>query len=126
MYNSYLCHTFEERHHALLICNVDEKVKAQTRLSPNPVNPAQAEIDHREAQGHVPLRSWCRWCLRGKARELPHSTQTKEHDVPAFHSGYGFLGEKCEKESLITLNLYNDEVKELHGATIPAKGVEND
>jgi len=117
--------TPSERNDALYICNVstDETAKSVIRTLPSPVKPPQAEIDLHESQGHVPFRSWCRWCVRGKARELPHLNLEKTHDITTYHSDYGFIGEKDDSFKLITLNLYDDISKDVQGTAVPAKGV---
>ena len=43
----------------------------EARPLPNPVLPDQAEIDRHNID-HLPYRSWCRACVGGHGRALPH------------------------------------------------------
>lgn len=69
----------------------DEDTLARVRRSP--VKPTQAMIDEHEV-AHLPVRSWCLFCIRGRGVSVGHS-----HHIP--HDGeqvrtlsvdYGFLG----------------------------------
>ena len=51
--------------------------------------------------GHLPYRSWCRWCVMGKGRNLAHKKidAAKERLLPMVIQDFGFLGQKNEKTS---------------------------
>ena len=47
---------------------------------------------------HLPFRSWCRHCVRGRAESHPHLRQRpKELVIPELHADYCFLGKADEK-----------------------------
>lgn len=57
-----------------------------------PAQPLQAERDAHEVN-HLPYRSWCRHCVRGKAksdaRKLVDAEQ--QHGVPTVYMDYCFI-----------------------------------
>ena len=62
----------------------------------DPQLPSQTEIDEYNMT-HLPFRSWCRHCVRGRAESSPHLWQKpKELVTPELHADYCFLG-KAEK-----------------------------
>ena len=58
---------------------------------------SQTEIDEHNMT-HLPFRSWCRHCVRGRAEAHPHLQQKpKELVIPELHADYCFLGKVDEK-----------------------------
>ena len=56
---------------------------------------------------HRPCRSWCKFCLMGRAMNSPHrrsDAQDDLEDVSHVSMDYGFFGEK-ESEDQVTLEL---------------------
>ena len=64
----------------------------------DPQLPSQTEIDEHNMT-HLPFRSWCRHCVRGRAESHPHLWQRPEELViPELHADYYcFLGKADEK-----------------------------
>ena len=60
--------------------NADEAMKAKPLRSP--MNPTKAEIEEHEIT-HLPYRSWCSHCVRGKAVDDQHRSQTKDTEEDA-------------------------------------------
>ena len=64
---------------------------------------ARTEID-KHNMTHLPFRSWCRHCVRGRAESHPHLRQRpKELVIPELHADYCFLGKADEKTVPITV-----------------------
>ena len=68
---------------------------AGAKVLPVPVRPTQQEVDLHNAT-HVPFRSWCPFCVSGKAKSHPHfsKSEERESDIPVVSLDYAFLGEE--------------------------------
>ena len=65
--------------------------------------PSQAEVDDHYLT-HLPYRSWCRHCVKGRGKEMAHTRGTMEKgEVPEFHFDFCFPGEKETGKNLIVL-----------------------
>ena len=62
------------------------------RGAKTPVKPSRQEVqDHNRC--HIPFRTWCAHCMRGKAKASPHSgNRNTEHGKPIVAIDYAFLG----------------------------------
>ena len=74
---------------------VCEEVRAPVTVR-NPLNPTRKEIEEHEVT-HIPFRSWCKHCIRGRAVNTPHKTKKKteedeEGKLPKISMDYGFMG----------------------------------
>ena len=67
---------------------------------PSPTQPTRKEIQE-HVLTHLPLRSWCGHCLRGRVTSLPHfrSETEGEHVVPTVSIGYFFMGPCGQREA---------------------------
>ena len=45
--------------------------RPKVRIISDPINPTKNEVREHRAAFHVPYRSWCRHCVRGKAKNDP-------------------------------------------------------
>ncbi len=92
---------------------------------PNTREPSRAEREAHELT-HIPYRSWCRHCVRGKAVEDPHrkSTDCEERGGdPRISMDYVWLGmENGEDAGQPLLALHDDDTKGIKVRTVPAKG----
>ena len=63
------------------------------RVLASPIKPTQAMIDEHEVH-HLPFRSWCCFCVRGRAVSVGHSHHIENDDeqIPTLVFDYGFLG----------------------------------
>jgi len=78
---------------------VEEARVAVGRKSPK--MPTKAEMEE-HARTHLPYRSWCRHCVRSRARNSPHRRKVeedslKEGRVPRVHLDYFFMSKADEK-----------------------------
>ena len=64
---------------------------ARAKVYPLPHEPTMQERLQHEAT-HLPFRSWCRHCMQGKARALPHASADHSEDtVPTLGFDFAFL-----------------------------------
>ena len=80
-----------------------------------PKGPTQREREEHEAT-HIPYRSWCKHCVRGRAPNRPHRAAPKEEDeeererrVPRISMDYFFMGQEGEKASECPMLVMVDE-----------------
>jgi hypothetical protein len=82
-------------------CGSDEEARRPKPVR-NPGNPTKAEIEEHEVT-HIPYRSWCSHCVRGKAVDDHHEAQkpeggeTSEQSLPRISIDYCFW---CSKGNL--------------------------
>ena len=91
----------------------DEEEGQQPKVIRSPKAPTKAEREEHEAT-HLPFRSWCTHCLRGRARNKPHQRQVVDADlderkVPKISMDYFFMSQDDEKASENPLLLMADE-----------------
>ena len=55
--------------------------------------PNQHEKEEHELT-HLPYRSWCRHCVRGRGKELPHKKRMEETDAAEMSFDFFFLGDE--------------------------------
>ena len=65
----------------------------------DPKLPSKAEVEEHELT-HLPYRSWCRHCVRGRGKELPHKKSLEDPTVHEFHFDWSFPGEEKGGETL--------------------------
>ena len=72
-------------------CGVRKPLKFQ-----DPLKPSQTEIDEHNLT-HSPYRSWCKHCVRGRKKELPHFKKVgdAENLMSEYHFDFAFPGEEA-------------------------------
>ena len=61
-----------------------------------PIRPTQQMIDD-HCVSHLPFRSWCPACVRGRAKSVPHvEVQKGDEQIPTISCDYGFFGAEGE------------------------------
>ena len=61
-----------------------------------PVKPTERMVEDHNVS-HIPFRSWCAHCVRGRAKSIGHVRQDKqEEQIPTISMDYGFLGAEGE------------------------------
>ena len=77
-----------------------EEVESEEARPPevlrDPGAPTSKEIEEHNAT-HLPFRSWCPYCVTGKAQDRPHRMRKEaqmEKSVPEIVFAYGFFGGK--------------------------------
>ena len=102
------------------------------RLPADPGRPTQREVDEHEVC-HIPFRSWCPYCIKGKAVSSPHKGSAYREEglkitgVPTISLDYCWAdGEDDEaerKESSPVLIIYIDLIDSLYAIPVKKKGV---
>ena len=59
------------------------------------IKPTPEEVAAHE-ETHLPSRSWCKYCVRGRGRSVSHHRVSgkEEEQIPTISVDYGFLGTK--------------------------------
>ena len=69
----------------------------------SPGKPSPEEVEHHNLT-HLPYRSWCRHCVRGRKKELPHKVTHRDGgDLPEVHLDFCCLVEEEAGQNLIAL-----------------------
>ena len=65
------------------------------KVAKKPVLPTEEEIELHNCT-HIPFRSWCAFCVAGKAKAMPHYSpdDCKPCGVPVVSIDYAFIGKK--------------------------------
>ena len=72
-----------------------EAGRRQAQKMQSPVRPRAEEVAEHELS-HLPYRSWCRFCVRGRCRALPHRAGVEQPVGSELHFDYCFLGKEGE------------------------------
>ena len=68
--------------------------KRRVRKFGNPLLPSEEEVREHETS-HLPYRSWCPHCIKGRGKEMGHMKQVKvDSGVPEYHVDYCFPGDE--------------------------------
>lgn len=99
------------------------------KIAFDPGKPTKKEKEEHELV-HIPFRSWCRFCVRGRAVASPHSTGTQEYiefnkeRMPTLSIDYCFVTDKDEKASSCPyLVMFDNGSKGIFAVAVPRKGV---
>ena len=75
-----------------------EEAKQNRGLS-HGIKPSEREVEEHE-RTHLPYRSWCKHCVRGRAKSQPHRDQTQfdeECEIPTISWDYMWIDEEANK-----------------------------
>ena len=76
---------------------------------------------------HLPYRSWCVHCVRGKGRAMDHRRQgDSERRVPEVHLDYCFLGSAVDARPKTVLVAKDRESRMVTASLVPSKGASNE
>jgi hypothetical protein len=108
--------------------NLDEGVeeeygKREVRKLHDPKLPNEQEVKEHSLSGHMPFRSWCPHCVRGRGKEMEHKRKEDEEEVgiPEYHMDYCFPGD-AEGERLTVLVVIEKYTKMKKAVVVPSKG----
>ena len=111
------------------INDVDEHGVVLPKLLPAPYIPTRQERLEHEVT-HVPYRSWCDHCVRGKGRSTQHRYEAEKQDgVPVIGMDYCFLSKKdgddmFSKSEVTVLTMKDRSSKCVFGIPVPQKGID--
>ena len=89
----------------------------------DPKLPSQAEVQQHNLT-HMPYRSWCHHCVRGRGKEMDHKRKKKEDDelnVSEYHMDYCFPGDE-DGQRLTILVVIERHSKMKKAFVVPSKG----
>ena len=87
----------------------------------DPTLPSAAEVrEHRLT--HLPYRSWCYHCVRGRGKEMNHEKQKNdgEQNISEYHMDYCFPGDE-NGQKLIILLIIEKFTKMKKAVVVPSK-----
>ena len=89
-------------------------------------SPTQKEIDE-HIVSHLPFRAWCRHCVKGKAKGLPHRIKKErvEEQVPLVSIDYMFMHDKQkegEERGMPILVMKDRKTRVVRARVVPQKG----
>ena len=89
----------------------------------DPLKPSQKEIREHQESGHMPFRSWCPHCVRGRGKEMQHRRRSDEEEsgIPEYHLDYCFPGDEGE-DRLTILVVIERHTKMKKAIVVPQKG----
>ena len=141
-----LCPTGEEvgDHEEIQIQDELSEEAEQIKVAVDPGQPTKKQVDEHRTRGHVPYRSWCRWCNLGRGRSLQHHAKDAPV-IPIVGMDYFFLTESGVKtraelsmtdEELTDARVKGDVIKciivrclkskSIFSHVVPVKGVDED
>ena len=95
-----------------------------------PYKPTQQEKEN-HARSHIPFRSWCKHCVRGKSKSSPHpsSNSSEERQKPVISFDYAFFGgtdeEDAEKNGHTAFLIMHDtESRAVYAYVTERKGID--
>ena len=107
------------------VCGADDDLENFGQRKPlkmmDPKLPSQAEVEEHYLT-HLPCRSWCRHCVRGRGRAADHRTQDRDDGLLEFHVDYCFLS-SAESPETYTVLVAREKMTRMTMATmVPMKG----
>ena len=98
-----------------------DRVVATTRKDPG--QPSKEEIAKHNIT-HLPYRSWCSHCVRGRGTAHPHISKHDkgEHDIPIIGADYHYMGMEEEEGTIPMLVIKDGKTKVIFDIAVPAKG----
>ena len=79
-----------------------ENVIRRPKRRQDPREPTEAEREEHEMT-HIPFRSWCRHCVRGRGKEEACRQVKRDYDVAEVHMDFMFMGEEGGKGTIAVL-----------------------
>ncbi len=100
----------------------DDTEAAKPKALPTPSQPTKQEIEEHNIT-HLPYRSWCKHCVRGRGKSHAHHQLDAEssHVVPHVSFDYVFLGQDDEKTLPIIL-VRDHSTRTTYSHAVPCKG----
>ena len=114
----------EAEEHAAAPAMADGEETAATAMR-QPVLPTQAMIDDHEV-AHLPFRSWCPFCVRGRGQSQGHFKVDKgDEQIPLISVDYGFLGTRDSPANETPILLIKDRLsKSIWAHPVPNRGLQ--
>ena len=76
----------------------DDDEGKKTKGLPHGIKPSKREVEEHE-RTHLPFRSWCEHCVKGKAKSHPHFKRDEEEiGIPTISWDYFYMKDEEEDE----------------------------
>ena len=86
----------------------------------DPREPTKAEREEHD-KTHLPFRSWCRHCVRGRGKEEACRRVGRDPEVPEIHMDFMFMGEEEGGRTLAMLVVRERSSRAVMACVAPAK-----
>ena len=101
-----------------------EHGKRDIKKMNDPRKPSEADvIEHNMT--HLPYRSWCRHCVRGRGEELPHLSGGDAPIIPEVHMDFCFMGDESGGETMVILVARERSSRMMLASAVPSKSTGN-
>ncbi|CAK0851674.1 unnamed protein product [Prorocentrum cordatum] len=89
----------------------------------SPCDPTPKEVEEHEASQHLPFRSWCPDCVKGRGAATAHADLAAEleHETPTISTDYFFLG-GSDQQALACLAKVDHKTRLKTARVVPQKG----
>ena len=102
----------------------EEGEKRDIIIPKTPEMPTKAQIEEHCQRAHLPYRSWCEECVRGRKKNPPHKrVHDRERDMPCVCLDYCFLRDSDAEETLTVLVSRDADSRVTFADVCPQKGV---
>jgi len=102
-----------------------EKGKRKQEKMQDPKKPSREEVEEHE-KVHLPYRSWCRHCVRGRCKNTAHKKQENTEIGPELHMDFAFVGKENEPGKTATILVAKErKTKMTMAAVVPSKSTGN-
>jgi hypothetical protein len=91
----------------------------------DPKLPSAEEVRSHELT-HLPYRSWCSHCVRGKGKSLEHRKVDRKHNMKELHVDYCFMGSAEDDKTKCIIVAKEPESKYLVSSVVPLKGASHE
>ena len=99
-----------------------EAGKRGIRKLHDPKLPKEDEVKEHYLSGHMPYRSWCPHCVKGRGKEMDHKKgEDEQGGIPEYHLDYCFPGDE-HGERLTVLVAIERHSKMKKAVVVPSKG----
>ena len=105
---------------------VEEIGEEARRATPMYVRKGPSDAERRAQEiHHMPCRSWCEFCVRGRGKESPHLSRYEQADdgIPVVQVDYAFLHDTGDKEAKVTfLTMVDNSSGQMVATAVQKKG----
>ena len=91
----------------------------------DPKLPSQEEIRAHELT-HLPYRSWCVHCVRGKGKSMDHKRGEKDEERREVQMDYCFMGGREDKKARCVLVAKDRASRSIMSSVVPVKGTRDE
>ena len=95
-----------------LISAEDGMAIQRTQALPEPLVPSRAQVEAHNVGGHLPYRSWCKWCVMSRRRNSQHRSQpeSSKRELPLL------VADDCHMRDSVDTEMYKTLVTKANPA----------